>query len=294
MPHFPAALSARLDTLRNDPVALIDFEQRLRAQRRASKTNSARTSARARDGLAGPLLTAVLDQQRTSRQTQLPASPRAHPERVRTEFSGSWADTVIARARGHVTHEVADPGDACVRERIKGLEIAGFMSFARLNESERIAAAAALAASTPRDRPDPVAFARIAADWQPSSAARRPGLAAAYWKGPAFDASGHVGAPAVSDGLLLARHRTAFVDYHEQQARTDTTRQRDYLKELPLTPRSPRQPLPSGRARLESLQLHRAQMDALRANVDSSGICKRDVALERMLLSTGLSMHKRR
>lgn len=188
-----------------------------------------------------------------------------------------------------------DPaGAVLLRTRAKWLERSGPMTFAPPSETERIVAASALAASTPRDRPDLNAQARVAADWQPS-VPRRPGLDAAYWKGPAFDRLGRASAPALSDRLLLTSHRVPFVDHHDRQARIDTVRQRDHLKELPLTPRSARGPPPADRsAQAEALRVHRAEINRLAAEIDGAGVGARDVALDRMVLSTGLSMHRRR
>jgi hypothetical protein len=302
--HWPAALSARLDALRNDPAVLSEFELNLRRQ---SQPNSARRSSTSvREGrserLVGPALSAVLHGQR--------AQPHVHAGSTATQrtprpaqlldppMCGTWADAIITRARGHSNRDalhLQDPADAILlRTRVKGLERGGPMTFAPPSETERILAASVLAASTPRERPDLNAQARIAADWQPS-VSRRPSVDAAYWKGPAFDRSGRAAASAHSDRLLLTRHRVPFVDYQDQQARIDTTRRRDLLKELPLTPRSARGTRPADReAQATALRAHRAEMDALAADLDGVGVCARDAALERMLLSTSLSMHRRR
>lgn len=306
-PTFPPALSARLDVLRHDPAALSELERSVK-QQFSKKVDSGRRAALARSyplgsEARGPALRALLSAQRMSsaRRNPATASPRVKQpavELVEPPSCGEWADAVITRARGLINHDsmdLQDPRNALLlRRRVKNLERAGPMTYAPPSETERIVAASVQAAHTPRERPNFDAQARITADWQPSLP-RRPGVAAAYWKGPDFAKSGRVSVSASADGMLYTRHRMPYIDYLEQQSRIETTRQREHLKEMPLTPRSARDPpLSRRRARVEALRIHRAEINALGEELDGAGIHDRDVALERMMLSTGLSIHRKR
>lgn len=247
---LPRSPRQQLAELRLDRSAREALDARVRCSRR-SRSGSTPSSSRGSTPSSshGPRLRGVLEAQR--------ASWRAHA-----------ADMASPR---HVACDTATPCTAGRRARPAPL------SFGRsLTDSERVSAAAAAAAVTPHIEAAPTSDA-----WP--GAPR--GIAAAYWRGAAFDATPRPAATAAP----LPRSRQPFIDVSELRRRQDV-RQRDVVKEV--VAHSPRA-APSERAELRRARQCAEAAAAAGAELEASGLMAADMAVDRLLLSTGLSIKRR-